>query len=132
MSHTIRWTLEKITQRLALIEPLVYRRRVELPNFQLHPYPFSAGQEGVEILPNTHWGKPFTEFSLRTTFQIPSDWDMELPIALHLPVGDAGNFSHPEALVYIDGVSYAACDRHHQEIRLDPASLAKNGITLRE
>ena len=131
MSHTIRWTLEKITQRLALIEPLVYRRRVELPNFQLHPYPFSAGQEGVEILPNTHWGKPFTEFSLRTTFQIPSDWDMELPIALHLPVGDAGNFSHPEALVYIDGVSYAACDRHHQEIRLDPASLAKNGITLR-
>jgi alpha-mannosidase len=136
MTHAIRWTLEKITQRLALIEPLVYRRRAEIPNFMYFPNPHPASPkydepqsylgevadrpEGVEILPYTYWGAPNTEFTLRTTFTIPSDWDKNQPIALHLPLGDAGNFSHPEALVYIDGQSYAACDRHHQEILLDP------------
>lgn len=35
-----------------------------------------------------------------------------------LPLGESGDFSHPEALAYIDGQPYAACDRHHQEIRL--------------
>ncbi len=39
-------------------------------------------------------------------------------MALYLPLGEAGDFSHPEALAYIDGVPYAACDRHHQEIIL--------------
>ena len=116
MSHTVRWTIEKITQRLALIEPLVYRRRAELPNFR---YVSPSGAQrpaatdpdsGVEILPNTYWGAPFTEFTLRTSFQIPADWDADQPIALYLPLGDAGNFSHPEALVYVDGTAYAACD----------------------
>ncbi len=128
MSHTIRWTIEKITQRLALIEPLVYRRRAGLPNFRYslspkldtHPSSLSEPEKGSDIIPNTYWGTPFTEFTLRTTFQIPVDWDNNQPIALYLPLGDAGNFSHPEALVYVDGVSYAACDRHHQEILLRP------------
>jgi alpha-mannosidase len=35
-----------------------------------------------------------------------------------LPLGEAGDFSHPETLAYIDGRPYAACDRHHQEILL--------------
>ncbi len=39
---------------------------------------------------------------------------------MHLPIGKAGDFSHPEALAYIDGLPYAACDRHHQEILLPP------------
>jgi len=41
-------------------------------------------------------------------------------MALFMPIGIAGDFSHPEALVYIDGEPYAACDRHHQEIILPP------------
>jgi alpha-mannosidase len=45
------------------------------------------------------------------------------PLALHLPIGDAGEFSHPEALAYIDGRPLAAVDRHHQELRL-PARFA--------
>ena len=128
MSHTIRWTIEKITQRLALIEPLVYRHRAELPNFRYSSSPeFDTRQSsrsesvtGSEIIPNTYWGTPFTDFILRTTFQIPSDWNLDHPIALYLPLGDAGNFSHPEALVYVDGVSYTACERHHQEVLLRP------------
>lgn len=135
MSHAIRWTVEKITQRLALIEPLVYRRKAALPNFRT-PSGLAAtspklgwgspnlGEDGWgSILPNTHWGGPGQHFSLRTTFQIPADWEADKPVALYLPLGDAGSFSHPEALLYIDGESYAACDRHHQEVLL-PVSLA--------
>jgi alpha-mannosidase len=55
---------------------------------------------------------------LRAHFQIPADWERESNIALYLPLGDAGDFIHPEALIYVDGVSYAACDRYHHEIRL--------------
>jgi alpha-mannosidase len=127
MNHTVRWTVEKIAQRLALIEPLVYRRRSELPHFRYVSPPDAQQQAvadpdlGVEILPNTYWGRPSSEFTLRTTFQVPADWDVSQPIALHLPLGDAGNFSHPEALVYVDGLAYAACDRHHQEVLLRPA-----------
>jgi alpha-mannosidase len=120
MSHTVRWTVEKTAQRLALIEPLVYRRRAELPNFRYVSPPGANPDLGVEILPNTYWGRPFSEFTLRTTFQVPSDWDASQPIALYLPLGDAGNFSHPEALVIVDGMTYAACDRHHQEVLLRP------------
>jgi alpha-mannosidase len=39
-------------------------------------------------------------------------------VALYLPLGESGDFSHPETLAYIDGVPYAAGDRHHQEILL--------------
>lgn len=121
MSHTIRWTIEKITQRLALIEPLVYRRQVQLANFRYTTPDKAQTKNEIEILPNSYWGKPFNEFTLRTTFQVPAEWANVEAIALYLPLGDAGNFSHPEALVYVDGQSFAACDRHHQEILIDPA-----------
>jgi alpha-mannosidase len=57
---------------------------------------------------------------LRTMFSIPEGWDKTQPLALYLPLGEAGDFSHPEALAFIDGTPYAACDRHHQEILLKP------------
>ncbi len=129
MNHAVRWTVEKITQRLDLIEPLVYRRRVALPHFcyQLVPAgltdPVSLNnlpESGSEIVPGTYWGQPFTNFILRTTFQIPADWGAGHPLVLYLPLGDAKNFSHPEALVYVDGQAYASADRHHQEILLRP------------
>jgi len=143
MSHVIRWTIEKITQRLGLIEDpdnrLVYRRRVELPFFQYRELPDPAGNLNGSnlganpfrdttlddrgwntILPNTHWGMPNSNFILRASFRVPQDWDQNQPVALFLPLGEAGNFSHPEALAYIDGLPFAACDRHHQEILLRP------------
>ena len=55
---------------------------------------------------------------MRSEFSVPGDWDAAAPVALFLPLGEAGDFSHPEALAYIDGAAYAACDRHHQEILL--------------
>jgi alpha-mannosidase len=145
LSHTIRWTTQKIARRLRLIEPLVYRLHQPLAPFRYAalPGPLDAPPVGREvddahwpvIEPYTYWGHFMTDFILRGHFQIPADWDAG-PVALYLPLGDAGDFSHPEALVYVDGTPYAACDRHHQEILLpahwrdgQPHLLALHGWT---
>ena len=128
MIHKVRWTAEKIAQRLTLIEPLVYRRRHPLPPFRykalsgptqpLPAIPELDHPDWSEIPFHAYWGEWVTDFVLSTSFQVPEDWGPAGPIALDLPLGDAGDFSHPEALAYIDGVSYGTCDRHHQEIQL--------------
>lgn len=127
MHHKTRFTPEKIAQRLKLIEPLVYRARQPLPPFRYHELPDPSTPpitnldptDWPEIQPHTYWGKWQTNFVLRTSYSVPFDSN-EHPVALYLPLGDSGDFSHPEALVYIDDVPYAACDRHHQEILLQP------------
>ncbi|MFC2037502.1 alpha-mannosidase, partial [Chloroflexota bacterium] len=128
MYHKIRWTSEKIRQRLYLIEPLAYCRRQPLPPFRYRKLegplvdpPLSPDVDDdawPSIGWGTYWGEPNTNFCLRSQFQVPSAWGTDAPIALHLPIGTAGDFSHPEALAIVDGQPYAACDRHHQEILL--------------
>lgn len=126
--HRVRWTIEKISQRLALIEPLIYRRRAPLPPFRYlalpdpaTPPPLDANADQWPIIEvNSYWGKPVTDFILRSSFQVQLAWVSANPIALALPLGDAQSFSLPEALAYIDGEAYATCDRHHQEIILRP------------
>ncbi len=134
MYHRQRWTLEKIRQRLDLIAPLVYAKTYPLPAFRykeldgpLAIAPIAPNVEDThwpEIGAGDYWGFWMSEFILRTTFTVPADWGESLPgtapIALYLPLGEAGDFSHPEALAYIDGQPYAAADRHHQEISLRP------------
>jgi alpha-mannosidase len=144
--HKARWTAQKIARRIRLIEPLVYRRRQPLPPFRhsilsgpLDPPLIGSDVDDSNwpvIEPNTYWGRWMTDFMLRSHFQVPDGWDPAAPVALFLPLGEAGDFSHPEALAYIDGVPYAACDRHHQEILLSgqwrdgrPHLLALHGWT---
>jgi alpha-mannosidase len=130
MYHRMRWTPEKIKQRLELIAPLVYIKRRFLPSFRyrelesaLTPPPIGinvSDSAWQEINANEYWGSWMQNFVLRTEFTVPEDWDRAVPMALYLPLGEAGDFSHPEALAYIDGASFAACDRHHQEFLLKP------------
>jgi alpha-mannosidase len=130
MYHRQRWTLEKIKQRLGLITPLVYQKTAPLPAFRYKELdsPLSAppiapdvdDSAWKEIGASEYWGFWMQDFVLRTTFTVPDDWDKSAPTALYLPLGDAGDFSHPETLAYIDGLPYAAADRHHQEILLKP------------
>ncbi len=128
MRHQIRWTQRKIAARLRELEPLVYRQRQPLPPFRFRPLPDpqTPPPVGVEvddsawdvIARQTYWGHPRLDFILRASFSIPASWGAAEPVALYLPLGEARNFSHPEALAYIDGAPYATCDRHHQELRL--------------
>ncbi|MFA9406768.1 MAG: alpha-mannosidase, partial [Anaerolineales bacterium] len=131
MLHDIRWTSQKIRQRLELIKPLEYCRRDPLPNFSLQIIDGDSSNLNQNSSPNkgvgstipwgSYWGGANANFQLRTSFQHPKDWDRRQRCALFLPIGIAGDFSHPEALIYIDGDPIASCDRHHQEIPL-PAS----------
>ncbi len=127
MYHRTHWTVEKITKRLALIEPLVHRRHAYLPAFQMQeladpmtPPPLGnidrSGWKTIE--PNSHWGRRYMDFVLHTTFHVPADWESDRAVALYLPLGEAGDFSHPEALAFIDGTPHGTCDRHHQEFLL--------------
>ncbi len=128
MHHQTHLTTQKITRRLQLILPLVHRKRRPLTPFRhttlpgpLDPPPVCSDVDDANwpvIEPPTYWGEWMTDVTLRARFQIPADWDPDVPTALHLPLGESGDFSHPEFLVYVDGVPYAACDRHHQEILL--------------
>ena len=130
MYHTQRWTLDKIRQRIELIAPLAYVKATPLSSFRYRRLasplaappvaPHVDDSQWAEINPNGYWGAWMSDFVLRTTFTVPADWDKSAPIALFLPLGEAGDFSHPEALAYVDGAPYAACDRHHQEILLRP------------
>ncbi|MBI5961329.1 MAG: alpha-mannosidase, partial [Chloroflexi bacterium] len=128
MYHHVYWTPQKIAQRLSLIAPLVYRQRQPLPPFgyirlssplEVPPIgPDVDDSQWQTIPPNSYWGTWMTDFILRSRFQSPAGWDADHPVALFLPIGNAGDFSHPEVLAYIDGEPYAAADRHHHEIRL--------------
>ena len=131
MYHKTYWTADKIASRLRLIEgaQLVYRRRAPLPAFLYRtlPDPMTPPPIGDDVdrsawaplQPPAYWGSRFTNFMLHTTFTVPAGWADAAQVALYLPLGEAGDFSHPETLAYIDGTPYAAGDRHHQEIRLD-------------
>ena len=70
------------------------------------------------IQPYDYWAQAKTNFVLRTEVQTPADWSSDQEVALYFPLGEPGTFSHPEALIYIDGVPFAATDRHHQEVLL--------------
>lgn len=128
MKHQIRWTVKKIQQRLDLIEPLIYRKRHTLPSFQYYELdsPLATAPIGTQvdtsqwatIAPYDYWARAKTNFVLRTTFQTPEDWSSHHPVALYLPLGEPGSFSHPEALIYVDEQAFAATDRHHQEVLL--------------
>ncbi len=131
MTHKIRWTLERITQRLALIEPLVYRRSIALAPLRFRQLPGPAAAPPVApdvddsdwpaIEAGAWWAGPDVNFVLRGAFDVPSDWP-EGPLALRLPLGARNDFGLPEALIYIDGEPWATVDRHHVEFWL-PASL---------
>jgi len=128
MLHEIRWTSKKIKKRIDLVESLVYRKKAPIPPFRYRYLTSPMDSPPVDplvddsswnvIQPNDYWANPRTNFILRSIFKVPEDMIGNYPVALFLPIGVSGDFSHPEALIYIDGKPYAACDRHHQEIIL--------------
>ncbi len=142
MRHDTRWTAEKTQKYIRLLAPYVYRQTHPIPNPryrelaspQIDP-PLHAETDAWPTLePGTYWGQRETDFIMRTQFTVPDGWDK--PLVLHLPIGDAPDFIHPEALVYIDGEPYAAVDRFHQDIPLraqwadgQPHDLALHGYT---
>ncbi len=128
MYHQQRWTIEKLKSRYKTIYPMIYQESNPLNSFWYKEIDSPLTKPDLipdlnsftPLLPNSYWGNWQTNFLIYSTFKIPSHWDASQPIALFLPLGTAGDFSHPEALAYIDRTPYGAIDRHHQEILLKP------------
>ncbi|WP_425039906.1 alpha-mannosidase [Primorskyibacter sp. S187A] len=124
MSHANRFTAEKIRTRLDLLRTRRFAWGEPLAPFRLHTFdtpetpPEIHPEGGAEIPWESHWARPDTHFLLTGAFTLPSGWDAP---ALHLPLGVSGDiFTHPEALLYIDGQPIASADRYHHTIPLDP------------
>ncbi|MEN0001733.1 MAG: glycoside hydrolase family 38 C-terminal domain-containing protein, partial [Pseudomonadota bacterium] len=130
-THSLTWTVQKISKRLQLIEPLQYRKRHAIAPFRYLPLADAKvaapvglavdDQSWAQIEPDSYWGDWAQNFCMRTWFEVPDGFDRNKPIALHLPLGVAGDiFCHPEALAYVDGQAYVSTDRYHHEIMLTP------------
>lgn len=128
MLHDIRFSSQRFSKILELVDSKVYRSEISLPPFHYYEFGEPIGPfinaleldkiESIVVTANSAWGGADKNFILRTEFQIPDEWSDASALGLYLPIGIAGDFSHPEALLYIDGGSYAAVDRHHQEVLL--------------
>jgi len=135
--HRVRWTLEKISARLQFLSKAAIYRRSQ----PLDPFKFHVGSQplvGIDvddsdwevIEAGSYWGELRQEFTLRTTFAVPPDW--EQPVALSLPLGlskslEALAFLYgPEAMAYLDGVAYRGVDPNHQELPLPERVLDGN------
>jgi alpha-mannosidase len=126
MYHETHFTAQKLARLIDLVESRVYRRWQPLEPFAFlqldspaHNPPPQPPPGLPLIPPRTYWGGQDVNFALYGSFTVPADFASDR-LALVLPLGEAGTFSHPEALVHIDGVPVATSDRHHQEMRLDP------------
>lgn len=131
MSHRLRLTAEKIAQRLRLVAAKAARDRAPIDPFVLERLPdahakpdltlHACNAEGERLAWNSYWGEQNLHFVLRSRFTVPRRWRNP---ALHLPLGVAGDiFTHPEALLYVDGQLLASADRYHHTIEL-PQDLA--------
>ena len=126
MTHAFRFTAEKVAARLELLRAQVVVRRhaiapfrlLELPDATTEP-PLDADPSDWErIEPDGYWGRFDLNFLLRSSFALPEGWNAGAS-ALHFPLGNAGDiFTHPEALLYLDGEPIASADRYHHTIPL--------------
>ena len=123
MTHDLRFTAEKIATRIKLIRPMIQRARLPLEPFRLERLPATdaepgTGTDGGIVAWDSYWAGQDEHFLLEGAFCIPQGWSDP---ALHLPLGIAGDiFTHPEALLTIEGEPFGSADRYHHTIRLDP------------
>ena len=131
MDHARRFTARKIAKRIDLIRPMIHRRHRPIAPFRwtalpdaTTPPPLDADPSGWDALPwNDYWAGQDVHFLIRSGFTVPVGW-AEGPVALHLPMGVAGDiFTHPESLAYLDGRPWASADRHHHTIHLPERAL---------
>ncbi|MBB5514166.1 alpha-mannosidase [Rubricella aquisinus] len=131
MTHDRRFTTQKIGKRIKLVERMIFRDRLPFAPFRITRLtsaeaepPLGADASGWEVIPwDSYWGGQNLNYLMVSEITIPRGWTSG-KIALHLPMGEAGDiFTHPESLLYIDGVPYASADRYHHTIYL-PQDLA--------
>lgn len=131
MRHELLSTLEKVRQRLRLVEQKVVRQQHILDPPEITYLPDARPLERIELddltwqpmLYHHYWGNWQTNFLMRMHLTTPADWPGSATVALNLPLGDAGDYfnAHPEALIYIDRHPWTATDVRHTRLKLPDA-----------
>ncbi|MEN6385711.1 MAG: hypothetical protein ABFD79_11005 [Phycisphaerales bacterium] len=129
--HEQRFTLKKLKSRINIIDSQIVRSRLPIVAFKCFEHKDASEDPFVEadfddsnwktITPPAYWGKWDTNFTFRTKFTVPDGWEKLGQIALQFKLGSIPgrlNFCHPEALLYIDGKSFAAADKFHTTVSL--------------
>jgi alpha-mannosidase len=129
--HEQRFTLKKIKGRLELIESQIVRNSRQIESIKIFEHknasenPLTAinidDSNWQQITPPAYWGKWNTNYTIRTKFIVPDEWQKFGRIALQFKLGSIEgklDFCHPEALVHIDGKPIAAADKFHNIIYL--------------
>ncbi len=127
MRHKNYMTVDKIKHFINTLNRRVQKKLTELPPFHYTQLEsafvpaldesFFKNYQWTKIESNSFWGKPGADFIMRSSFAVP-DQSCGKVLALNLPIGNANDFCHPEALVYIDAKPLAGLDCNHQEIAL--------------
>jgi alpha-mannosidase len=127
MSHRLRLTAEKVAQRLRLMaagrpRPRTHRTlRMERAagrarEARSRPSRLRRSRASPARLEQL-LGRAEPAFRPALALHRAAGWRNP---ALHLPLGVAGDiFTHPEALLYIDGHALASADRYHHTVDLD-------------
>lgn len=128
MIHDKMLTIEKITRRIQTIEPLVYSSRLTIEDYKYFEHKTTQDDPLIGTKVNDKnwkplksgktWGDWKAIFTMRSSFVVPKGFSDKGPVALYLPLGNANNFCHPEALVHIDAKPIAARDCFHDEVIL--------------
>ncbi len=126
MSHRLRLTAEKVAQRLRLIAPKLALARAPIDRFRLDVLEDAMARPDLGLCAcdatgpllewDSYWGGQDLHFVLRSRVTVPKGWKNP---ALHLPLGVAGDiFTHPEALLHLDGQAVGSADRYHHTIEV--------------
>lgn len=128
--HKKRFTFEKIKTRYELIKLLAVRHRQDITELKCYELendrskPFFSEKDATsecEVLnPPCYWGKWNSDHSMIGRFTIPSEWAGKGRVAIQFDLGipSKWDLSHPEALLYVDGIEIAGIDKFHKTVYL--------------
>lgn len=126
----MRFSVERLTRRVAEVGNHVLRERLPLPDWstiaepaatRVPPAPDDPAWEPFRV--GEWWGRsdefPWAWFYRRVT--VPDGWEGR-QVALHVRLGEENRPRYPEALAYVDGTARQGIDRHHDLVYLSDAA----------
>ncbi len=128
MFPTFKQRIDSLNTRLKLIAQQVIVDSEPIAPLELR---LGEAESWQPVPPGTYWGTWQTPFEMRGAYSIPARFGARDALALLLPLGDSGDFEHPEALVYIDGIPVSGVDNKHGRITLGRAQRRRGTRRLR-
>ncbi len=118
MFPTFKQRLDSLAHRLSVLTPYIIADTAPLAPFELR---LGDSTAWTPLAHNSYWGAWQTRFEMRGVYTIPKRFKSRDDLALLLPLGNSGDFEHPEALLRIDNEAVSGVDRNHQRITLATA-----------